>query len=171
MSDAAQGAPTGFVMDRILQREMLDDLRAVYPDGITRRELLRAHPGVGGDGNLTYLHEHGLCETRPMFVASDRAHGLQVHITAAGVDFLADDGGLTAILGVVTIKLHADTIRDLLAKKIDESDLPTEKKSAIKEAISKLPGAALTAATGDLAKMGLEHAPGALHWIERLVGL
>ena len=92
-------------------------------------------------------------------------------ITAAGRDSLEQDGGLTAILSVVTVKLHADTIRNLLAAKIDASDLPEEKKSRIKAAISKLSGTAPTAVTGDLAKVGLEHGPDAVHWIERLVGV
>lgn len=34
-------------------------------------------------------------------------------ITAASLDFLEDDGGLSAILGIITVKLHADTIKGL----------------------------------------------------------
>ncbi len=67
-------------------------------------------------------------------------------ITAAGLDFLADDGGLSAILGVVTVKVHADTIRDLIAAKIDTADLPVEKKSALKKQLAALPETALRAA-------------------------
>ena len=47
-------------------------------------------------------------------------------ITAKGIDFLEDDGGLSAILGVVTVKLHADTLREMLAKKIDASSASSD---------------------------------------------
>jgi len=72
---------------------------------------------------------------------------------------------------VVTVKLHAETLRSLLEAKVDKSDLPPEKKSALKQAISKLSGTALQAGSTDLVKMGLEHAPDALQWLMHLTGL
>ena len=44
-----------------------------------------------------------------------------------------DDGGLSAILGVVTVKLHSDTIQALLNTKIDQADIPPEEKSKLKD--------------------------------------
>jgi hypothetical protein len=160
----------GFVMDRELQRELLMAMRAVYPVGIHNLPGTCDDPDAAMRG-LSYLEERGLCRTHVLKDIRERWSIGSAIITADGLDFLEQDGGLGAILKVVTVKLHADTIRDLLAAKVDASDLPEEKKSDLRQAIGKLPGAALTAATGDLAKMGLEHAPGALHWIERLVGM
>ena len=119
------------------------------------------------DVSIIYLADQGLCEIERSFRIWPSAG--PARITAKGLDFLADDGGLGAILNVVTVKLHADTIREMLAAKVDASDLPEEKKLALRTAIGKMSGAAMTAATGDLAKMGLEHAPDAVHWLERLV--
>ena len=91
-------------------------------------------------------------------------------ITAAGLDFLADDGGLSAILGVVTVKLHADTIRDLIGAKIDAAAIPAEQKSALKQRLAGLSGKALEAATADLVRTGLDHLPDAAHWLFRILG-
>ena len=49
-------------------------------------------------------------------------------ITAKGLDFLEDDGGLSAILGAITVKLDPDDLRALIAARIEESDLPTRTK-------------------------------------------
>ena len=68
-------------------------------------------------------------------------------ITARGLDFLADDGGLTAILRTVVMKLHADTIRDMLLAKADASGLPAPEKSALRKQIGNLPAAALHSPT------------------------
>ena len=92
-------------------------------------------------------------------------------IIAAGLDFLADDGGLTASLSVVTVKLHADTVRDLLVAKVDGTNLPEVRKSAIKEQLKKLPATALQAATTDLVRVGLDHMPDATHWLHTVAGL
>ena len=166
MSDGEVSGP--FVMDRDLQRSMLEQMREAYPDMVRgfpeRRALTRAELTT-----LCYLREHDLCDANITLARPGHWAWSGARITAKGLDFLADDGGLGAILNVVTVKLHADTIRDMLAAKIDGSDLPVEKKSALKAAVGKLSGTAMTAATGDLVKMGLEHGPDAVHWIERLV--
>lgn len=133
-----------------MQRELLSRMQKVYPDTLTQIDDIDLPTLVS---QLSYLEGHGLCDAglMPNMVGYS---WIGCRITVAGLDFLADDGGLTAILGVVTIKLHADTVRDLLAAKVDSSELPPAKKSAIKSALQKLSGTALQAATGDLVKMG-----------------
>jgi hypothetical protein len=91
-------------------------------------------------------------------------------ITAAGLDFLEDDGGLSAILGTVTVKLHADTIRALLDAKVDEADLPVEEKGLIKSALKAMPAMAFQELTKQLVQMGLQHLT-SVHGLRSLVGL
>ena len=79
--------------------------------------------------------------------------------------------GLSAILGVVTVKLHADTICDLIAAKIKASALLAERKAGLRTALGKLSSMALQAGVTDLAKMELNHRPDVAHRIERLVGM
>ncbi|RMC99868.1 hypothetical protein EAY64_06040 [Aquitalea palustris] len=74
----------------------------------------------------------------------------QFKISSSGLDFLEQDGGLSAILGTVTVKLHADTIRDLLETRIMESQLPVAEKKRFVDQLKELPGEALKTLTNKL---------------------
>jgi hypothetical protein len=157
------------MLSREKQKEILLQLRKFYPGHATfRAENNEELQQIAI--NLKYLEEHGLC-------VSGVNVGLHGHImlsassiTAAGLDFLEDDGGLSAILGVVTVKLHADTIRDLIAAKIEAADLPPEEKSALRKRLVALPEAALTEAIKNLVRVGLDHLPDGVHWLIRMLG-
>ena len=45
--------------------------------------------------------------------------------TEKAFDFLAEDGGLSAVLGVVTVRLDSETLRELVSLKIDKADIQT----------------------------------------------
>lgn len=83
----------------------------------------------------------------------------QQHITASGMDFLADDGGIGAILGVVTVKLHEDTIKQLIEARIAASDLPEEEKRPLLQTVRELPGESIKHLTTKLLDAGLENVP------------
>ncbi len=90
------------MLNRTLQRQILELLRKHYPRGAIPVSDL----GLGEEqaaANLRYLEEHGLCESGVMIGADGHIAYGQSTITAAGLDFLEDDGGLSAILGVVTV--------------------------------------------------------------------
>ncbi|MGJ7495567.1 hypothetical protein ACSFA8_10850 [Variovorax sp. RT4R15] len=163
-------------LDRKLQREVLGILRDTYP----RPEQSRLFNTAGCDSdrdeqiaaNLIYLEEHGLVRSGIEF----SLNGAVIYqggatITAAGLDFLEDDGGLTAILGTVTVKLHADTIRDLMLAKVEASGLPAPEKSALSKAISTLSGEALKEVAKKLVAAGMDNAPDAITFIRQVTGL
>ena len=60
-------------------------------------------------------------------------------ITEKGLDFLKDDGGLTAILGIVTVRFEADTIRTILQIKVNQSDLSPADKQKLHGVLQELP--------------------------------
>jgi len=157
------------MLDRALQRQILELLREHYPRGtipVCDLELGEEQAAA----NLRYLEEHGLCESGVMIgVDGHLAFGPST-ITATGLDFLEDDGGLSAILGVVTVRLHADTIRSLIDAKIETSSMPAEEKSKLRKILATLSEAGLKAATTDLVKSGLDHLPDAVHWLRSLAG-
>lgn len=157
------------MLSRDKQRELLLQLKDLYPaHGYFRAESAEEQRDIAA--NLRYLEEHGLCESGVQVGADGHIQLNATSITAAGLDFLADDGGLSAILGVVTVKLHADTIRDLIGAKIDDAAIPAEQKSALKQRLAGLSGKALEAATADLVRTGLDHLPDAAHWLIRILG-
>lgn len=148
-------------LDRALQLTLLTKLADEYPDVINIREMSLENPAV--TPNLHYLAEHGLVDAnQDGDISLRKFQFLHARITAAGMDFLADDGGLSAILGVVTIKLHDETIRALIEAKILASDLPVEEKAGLLSALKDLPGEALKHLTTKLLDAGLANWPTAL---------
>jgi hypothetical protein len=162
-------AITGFVMNRDLQRNLLLRMREVYPHDMIEylgerkvsSEVINA---------LLYMQEHGLCVARIQRSIDDLIAWGGAQITARGLDFLEDDGGLSAILGVVTVKLHAETVRELIAAKIDQAKISEADKSGLKKQLASLPQTALQAATSDLMRAGLEHVSDVAHWVRTLGG-
>jgi hypothetical protein len=158
------------MLDRAVQRQILELLRKHYPLSVHPVRELGLEKGVGA-ANLCYLEEHGLCKSGIQFDAGGGFSFTPSTITAAGLDFLEDDGGLSAILGVVNVKLHADTIRDLIGAKIETSPMPAEEKSKLRKVLAGLSEAGLREATTELVKIGLNHLPDAAHWLHFLTPL
>lgn len=156
-------------LDRMLQREILEGLAKHYsglPALIFKQD---AEPGEKQKyiANMLYLEAHGLIEAGLTQYQDGEWGHHGAKITHRGLDFLADDGGLGAILGVVTIKLHDDTIRELIALKIQGSDLPASDKHRLLDQLRELRGESIKHLTMKLLDLGLENLPAALPVIQR----
>ncbi|WNB79610.1 MULTISPECIES: hypothetical protein [unclassified Stenotrophomonas] len=92
-------------------------------------------------------------------------------ITAKGMDFLAGDGGLGAILGVVTIKLHEETLRHLIEAKVLESDLPQTQKQRLLDQLRQLPAETTKHLATQLVDAGLKNWPAAFLLLRNAVGM
>ncbi|MGF6878383.1 hypothetical protein [Paraburkholderia sp. MM5477-R1] len=149
-------------LDRALQRALLQALADDYPKAISAESWKALASQYGDDvvrANALYLDGHGLV-TWNMGSA-----GFRLSITPAGLDFLADDGGLTAILSVVTIKFHEDTLRELIGLRIAESDLAQPDKKRLLDQLRELPGETIKHLTLKLVDAGLANWPVALQAI------
>lgn len=101
-------------LDRSRQRDILELLSADYPFATVVATQQQTDAFIA---NLHYLMEHGLVEAsfsrdnrlpapspsgerykQPAQIASN------IRITARGMDFLADDGGLSALLTIVNVR-------------------------------------------------------------------
>lgn len=156
------------MLDRTAQRAMLDFLAASYPNdpgdlaglpGTDAQHLATAH----------YLAEHGLVAIDTTQVMGEGLILTGIRITAAGLDFLADDGGLSAVLGVVTIRFEAETLRALIEARLDAA-APPEQVSALKRHLRTMTDAALKRAVDELVRLGLSHLPDPMSWLHRLLG-
>jgi hypothetical protein len=148
-------------LDRAYQRELLQMLANVYPEQLDDRQELMKMSREQRDryaANMVYLDEHGLVESGLSYGNTTARYPL-ARITAKGMDFLADDGGLSSILGVVTVKLHEDTLKQLIGQRITESDLPAPEKSKLLEQLKTLPGEAIKHLTLKLVDAGLANWP------------
>ncbi|UTV54769.1 hypothetical protein [Burkholderia arboris] len=156
-------------LDRDYQRELLTMLAESYPRSHDIRQLFSTMDDDTMQryaANLVYLEEHGLADSAIKYGLDGHLSSGLPRITAKGMDFLADDGGLSAILGVVTVKLHEDTLKELIGQRIAESDLPTPEKSRLLGQLKSLPGEAIKHLTLKLVDAGLSNWPAALQAIE-----
>jgi hypothetical protein len=76
---------------------------------------------------------------------------------------------LSAILGVVNVKIHRDTIKELIMTKLTDSAIPAEQKSKIVEAMNSLSEAGIKAAVTNLVQNGLNHVPDLLEWVRNFL--
>lgn len=159
-------------LNRELQLEIMRKLTDAYPNGV--RDVLPAD-SAGEEtllvyaANLIYLDQHGLINAGTTKLMDGGYRFGVLTATQRGMDFMADDGGLSAILGVVTVRLHADTMRDLLVAKIDGSDISPGEKDDLKHRLSRLSGEALKEASKFLIQQGIQQLPDAVQWLEKLL--
>lgn len=130
-------------MDRERQRIILEGLRSAFPRTVYREDMMKFATRMGElEWHLAYLEDHGLVEAR-WTPTMGKTHLSNARITSKGIDFLADDGGLSAVLGVVTVRLHEDSVKQLMLAKIDASDADPSVKGELRDTVTKLPAEAL----------------------------
>ncbi|CUJ00181.1 hypothetical protein [Achromobacter xylosoxidans] len=159
-------------LDRAVQKVILDTLASRYPDWMGVDALL-SHLDFNLEhqnrlANVYYLEGHGLVEAKGNPKGTE---GQGLRITAKGLDFLEDDGGIGAILGVVTIKLHDDTIKHLIEAKILASDLPAEEKQRWTDQLRSLPAKTIEHLVMKLVDRGLDSGSGVLATLGAYIGI
>ncbi|WET16999.1 hypothetical protein P2W49_11750 [Yersinia intermedia] len=127
----------------------LNDLKEEYPEicGSNRDQLW---------AEVNYLREHGLLILDSTCSHNSGIEGIIGYIktTAKGIDFIQDDGGISAILNVQTIKFHREAVvvlEDLIAI----SNMSKDEKERAKSALSELPLEALKSVVQAVTTAGL----------------
>ncbi len=155
-------------LDREYQRQLLCVLRDAYPNWVDLDDLPE-HSAQRA--NLLYLAEHGLVKVRDIRIMQDPTRVDRPRITVEGLDFLEDDGGVSAILRTVTVKIDPDDLRSMMAARIEASELPDEEKSSLMHAIRSLPARALQDLTTRLVNEAVARWPDALQLLQKHVSL
>lgn len=163
------------IINRQAQHSLLKELEKHFPDALSTKRLMAATPSLEKEvlfRNLIYLVGHGLIEQKVKsqqgYYSSETTDFLVYSITSNGIDFLAADGGVAAILSTITVKLHDDTLRALLLAKIDEAVPDANKRNGLRKAIEKMSDAGLKEIMTEAAKAGIKHIPDIAHWLESL---
>ena len=121
--------------------------------------------------NLKYLEEYGLIKSGSFDTTLEGDYFIQsITITNKGLDLLADDGGLGAILNVVTVRFETETLRAILATKINQSDLTPENKKSMIDALEELPAESIKHLYLKVLDLGWDQAPGAIAAIKSMLG-
>jgi len=153
------------VLNRDLMRQILEFLAKAYPATIFNMEELPQHEDL--PRSLHYLAELGLIKTtETSHMGSAYPKILSVRITAKGLDFLADDGGYSAIIGAVTVRLHADTIKSLLVARIERSDLAEQDKNRLLGKLNRLGYSAVEHLLKKSVDVALESSPTLIQWLQ-----
>jgi predicted DNA-binding ArsR family transcriptional regulator len=148
----------GELLDREFQKHVLQTLADHYPHRANVNRVFGSQVDNRLLVNLKYLEEHRLIDVHWTAISSG-LHAVEARISASGLDFLADDGGLSAILDVVVVKLDDSTIRELIAQKIFEAEVDTSMKSRIVDALRALPADGIKAVTMRTLEVGLNDGP------------
>lgn len=159
------------LLNRDLQRRILMELSELYPSPADMKRSFTDVDPRQVQYNLFYLSEHGLVSISATKLISEEYPVHSATITARGIDFISDDGGLSAILGVLTVKLHEDTIKSLLIHKIDEAHGDEALKASLKAKIREMPAEALSTVTQRALEAGLQQIPDLLGSLSKWLGL
>ncbi len=148
-------------LDREYQKTILGKLLESYPTYESFFEWFKAQPDTDKEkyaANMLYLEGHGLVISRVQ-IGIDRRISIAIppELTSKGIDFISDDGGLSAILGTVTVKLHDETIRNLIETKIMLSNLPHSDKRKFVDALKQLPAESIKHLTMKILDLGLSN--------------
>lgn len=160
-------------LNRSLQHEILTLAADSYPSYITPgydNDLNKHDPSVLA-ANLKYLEEHNLIRPKSVTVSLDNIYSFgAIEITNHGLDFLLGDEGLSAILNVVTVKFETETLKAIIANKINQSDLSQEQKQSMNLALEELPAESVKHLTTKLLDKGVDNLPGAMTLIGTWLG-
>jgi len=141
-------------MNETLQREILEDLDETYPNETWFGDQISLSSDQGKE--MYYLNEHGLIDARIERWTNAEAIS-SARLTAKGRDFI-HGCGLSAYYGTITVKLHQDTIRELIEARILALDATQQEKDSMLKTLKKLPADAIKTATQELTKKALEGA-------------
>lgn len=161
-------------IDRLFQNKILNIAAKCYPANVNYEldELFRDAEEHKIAANLCYLAEHKLIKDKPIEISIDGFISLgNICITHRGLDFLAEDGGLSAILNVVTVKFEADTLKAILENRINQSDLDPESKQSMIDSLRELPAESIKHLTTELITRGLDNLPAAILLIGTYLGV
>lgn len=160
--------------NREVQRQLLKELYDAFPYGINPERKVYYSSAFGSENNLVanlmYLRAHSLIECTIDQLLSGK-YMLTISaatITAKGIDFIRDDGGLSAILNVQTIRLHRESIaaiEDIIAV----ANIPEDQKQGLKAALQELPADAVKHLMNELVSKALAAAPAALPLIQKFL--
>lgn len=163
--------------DRALQLEILNALIDCTPNSLNKvqeRELIEKFDNYDHFvASMLYLEMHGLVTTP--FVRSETMAGVDFifnaphcYITEKGIDFILDDGGLSAILKVQTFRLHNDTII-ALEDIIRIANMPEDQKKGLISKLRELPADAIKHLTLQLLTQGVLNLPNAVQLIQKVL--
>ena len=155
--------------DRVIWTEMLNAAAETYPDAVEADQWNTALSKSTANANITYLVDHGLVTGLSRRRMGDIDSYGEITITSAGLDHVSLDGGLTAELGVVTVRIERDTIQALVAAQIEMTDATRQEKTLLRQQLQALSKEGHQRLAKQLIQLGLEAVPNSIQWLQKLI--
>lgn len=160
--------------DRNAQRKLLQYLYDAYPFPLLDYQISEIGELFDDEinliANLMYLEEHGLIRNSVFHtLCSITPNTAELSITKDGIDFILDDGGLSAILNVVTIRFHQETINELIKIVENSHEGTTEEKKDIVSKLKSLSFETTKQLMSQLIALGLQKMPDVFHLIQTIL--
>ncbi|MDE9519964.1 hypothetical protein KKJ17_20255, partial [Xenorhabdus bovienii] len=164
--------------DRDMQKLILEKAIKAYPDTTKSNQfhefmLARFEPDEEKKvrANIAYLVEHGVITLDPY--PSHRSYSSyelfsSIKATKKGIDFMLDDGGLSAILNVTTIKFHNDAVQQI-ANFIELTVQDPEDKKRFLTQLKQLPYETTKHVALELVNKGLTQIPNVAQWLGKFL--
>lgn len=153
-------------IDPELQLSILKNLEDFFPHACPSSKLDKTNPHFSA--NVNYLFQRGLIAEKE-YREENLIQPFAIAITAAGIDFLRKNSGMSDDRDFVTVKLHDETMQELIAA-IQSSSLPPEKKNGLIAQLRELRGESIKHLTTKLLDAGLDSLPAALPLIQKALG-
>jgi hypothetical protein len=151
-------------------RALLTHFVAVYPRLMEIPEVRRLDDNLDRlHARLTYLAELGLIEYEVNELSGREPLG-DAKATHKAIDFLRPDGGLGAEVNGITIRLHAETLKTLIAAQIERAEPDQTQRQKLLRALRELPAESTRHLALKLVDLGLESGPAALRLLQTLLG-
>ncbi|MDC9591596.1 hypothetical protein PSI23_20510 [Xenorhabdus sp. XENO-10] len=166
--------------DRDMQKLILEKAIEAHPDTTDAKqfhELLLARLDPDEEkkvrANIVYLVEHKVItidyDKYTNYKILSSYHLLNsIRATEKGIDFMLDDGGLSAILNVTTIKFHHDAIQQL-ANLIELTVQDPEDKQRFLTQLKQLPYETTKHVALELVNKGLAQIPNVAQWLGKFL--
>ncbi|EIR5228492.1 hypothetical protein P8F49_001782 [Salmonella enterica] len=163
------------ILDRALQLELMEKLSLIYPQNVARDkrpDYISIFPDKDSYiANAFYLEEQGLIKSG-LALPKDDDGGVcdyyEFRLTAAGYDFLMEDGGISAIRDVVVVKFHNDTVAQLIDI-INRSNQSPQDKTRLIDQLKSLPADATKHIVMKLLDHAIVASPSLIPWLQNLL--
>ena len=159
--------------NRAREREILFRLAEAHPKAIiSNTEDEKPFFSLAGyKSELFYLAGHNLIEIKHDHYLDGDIVVYSAKITSQGIDFIKDDGGIAAILGTITVKIHGDSIKEIIIKKIESSDLDQTYKQRLISRLQMLPVDSIIPLTMNLVSSAACNLPELIQTLQKFLGL
>jgi hypothetical protein len=163
-------------MDTELQQQILGYLKE-HPAPQSAKVWNEFAKAVGDEEKLVahmlYLEEHGLIKSG--ITRGTNGHNMInsgiMRLTARGRDYISADGGLSAALNTVTVKLHEESlarIAEFVARRAPDQTVSAKMLDRLRE----LPAAAIERFSGKIMDVAMEKCPAEVfRLIQKAIGL